>query len=102
MIKDFKTYEIVKDGDHTRGIGASSIRVPTATILDYFGTDKVIECIREMMKRLDLVMFFILPTLSDKDSMRKEMVIYSDAELANDDVSKFHELRDMLKANKDY
>ena len=102
LIKDFKTYEIVKDGDHMRGIGASSIRVPTNTILEFFGQDKVIGCMREMMQKLDLVMFFILPTLSDKDSMRKEMVIYSDAELIDDDISKFHELRDMLKVNKDY
>ena len=104
LIKDFKVYDLIEDDDLNRyGIGVSSIVITINTFLEYFTTNTVIYEMQQLMKDKNLGLFMVVTNYKSEDGgYKKEVMLFSDNQILDEDISKFQELKDVLETDKSY
>ena len=84
--KDFKSFELIEDGDQKRGVGVASIVVPIETLLESFSVKEIVSSIEDLMKSRNLGLFFILTNhavelmksqKTDKDSKARRYSLHT-------------------------
>lgn len=76
MIKDFKTYYLLNQGQ--TGIGMGTIHVPLGVMIDTFGMDSMIQSMSELINKRKLAYYGILTNCRDSTTgeYKKELLLY--------------------------
>ena len=78
LVKDFKTYFLIKEG--TLGVGVGTIHVPLQTMMDTFGLSEMQKAMDALLaERKTLAFYCILTNCRVGDTYHKELLAYRPA-----------------------